>query len=185
MTDEADDPNKDDVTAADLLSDEPAAEPVRRTRKAKADAEVRLHPVLTDEDFLAAKAKAKARVDKDRRAAAMKAVEDEEAHRLQFEEGLTSDLSELSDIVHVTIDLPPWATNINLNGPRGRFYWHGHGYDVPRHVANSLSESMFRMWRHEDQVEGRDMKQQYARKRDTMINARTGAVANAPARFDA
>lgn len=153
----------------------------------KAESEERLHPILSNEQVLAARAKAKKTVEADRVKAAMAAIEKEETQRLRVEEGLTTGIDAMDELVDITIDLPPYAgTCININGPMGMHYYHGKTYPaVPRHVAQSLNEMMFRMWRHEDQTEGRDIRQMYARKRDTSISARTGAVANAPARFDA
>lgn len=180
MTDEPDEPSLEDILGEDP---KPAAEP-KKVRKAKAE-EPRLHPLLTNAEVEAAKAKARSRVEAERKAAAIEALEQQETERLRIEEGLTTGIGAMDEIVSVTIDLPPYADKISVNGPLGSHYYHGKTYDVPRHVAASLAEMMGRMWRHEDQVEGRDLRQTYARKRDTSINARTGAVHNAPARFDA
>lgn len=148
----------------------------------------RLHPVLSNEEFLAAKAKARTRIDAERKAAAMKAVEAAEVERLKLEDGFTSGSTIMDEIVDVTIDVPPWcaisgaATGIIVNR---KPYHHGHTYPVPRHVANSLRENMFHAWRVDAQVDGKGMTEQYARKRNTVINARSGVINNAPARFDA
>ena len=154
--------------------------------------EPRLHPILSNEDFRAAQGKARERIERDRKAAAMKDVEAREVERLKLEDGFSSGIAENDEIVDVTIDVPGWAvisgtaTGLLINGPAGgRAYHHGHSYAVPRHIAVSLRESMFNMWRVDNQVEGRDIRQSMMQKRNTLINARSGAVANAPARFDA
>lgn len=159
---------------------EPAAKPARKAKE-----EVRLHPILSNDEYRQAQAKAKSKVEADRKKAAMAAVEAEETQRLRVEEGMTTGIGVCDEIVGVTIDLPPFGTRISINGTHGNHYWHGVTYDVPRHVADTLVEMMGRMRQHEDQVEGRSMIQHYSRKHDTAINARTGAVSSAPRRFDA
>lgn len=147
--------------------------------------EVRLHPILSNDEFRAAQGKAKTRVEAERKLAAIAQVEEVETNRLRLEEGLTTGIELMDEIVDITIDLPPFTEKISVNGLLGSHYYHGKTYAVARHIANSLNEMMHRAWRHEDQTEGRDIRQQYGRKRDTSINARSGAIHNAPARFDA
>lgn len=144
--------------------------------------EERLHPILSNADVLKAREKARTRVDADRHAAAMKAIEDTEVERLRVEEGLTTGITDEDRIVSFTVDLPAYAANILINR---RPYWHGHSYDVPIHLARTLADEQFKAWRHDDQIDGKSITQMYAQKRNTMINARSGAVSNAPARFDA
>lgn len=183
MTDDADEPSLEEIMGGEPT--EPEAGPAKRGRKPKEE-EVRLHPILTNDEYRKAQAAAKKRVEDERRAAAMKAVEDLETERLRVEEGFTTGVAEQDEIVHVTIDIAPYSDKIVLNGGTGGNVYHqGHGYDVPRHVADSIAEIMSRSWKHEDQVDGKSIAQSYGRKRDTIINARTGAIANAPARFDA
>ena len=182
MTDESEKP---DPSIEELMGETASPEPAKRPRKAKEE-EVRLHPILSNEDVRAAQAKALKKVEDERRTAAMKAVEDLETERLRVEEGLTTGVREMDELVSVTIDLAPYAPSIVINnGTGGNVYWQGRTYTVPRHVADSLAEMMSRSWKHEDQVDGKSIAQAYGRKRETVINARTGAVSNAPARFDA
>lgn len=178
MVDEPDAPHE--PTMADVLSEEKAP----RAPRVKAD-EPRLHPILSNAEVRAAQAKAKADVIAERKAAAMLDVEKREAERLRIEDGLTTGSEQKDEIVNFTVDLPQYGDKLLVNGPLGKAYWHGRTYAVPRHVADTLAEMQFRMWRHEDQTEGRSTAQMYQRKRDTAINARTGEVANAPRRFDA
>lgn len=138
----------------------------------------RLHPILSDKQVLEARAKAREVIEKERVAAAMKDVERQETDRLRREEGLTTGIGMMDEIVDVTIDLPRSALYIMVNGPRGSLYWHGHTYSVPRHVANSLSENMFRLWRAEDQADGKSIDQMLMRKQDSIINGRTGVISS-------
>jgi hypothetical protein len=154
-----------------LMGDAPAPKPGRKPKE-----EARLHPTLSNKDVLEAQARARSRVESDRHKAAMKAVEEEEIQRLRVEEGLTTGIGVQDEIVAVSIDLPPFAACISINGPMGKHYYHGVTYDVPRHVADTLADTMNRMRLHEDQIEGRSLSQHYSRKYDTAINARTGAV---------
>ena len=147
--------------------------------------EARLHPLLSNEEVLAARAKARKKVEVERRRAAIEQMEAQEVERLRREEGLTTGINEKDEIVSVTIDLPPYTPHIMINGPLGHIYWHGQTYQVPRHVGDSLMDMQQRAWISEDQVEGRSLAQQYARKRGTTIDGKTGAVQNAPSRFDA
>ena len=183
MTDDADEPSLEEI-----MGDGAAPEPekkARAQRKPKED-EVRLHPILSNEDVLAARAKAKKRVEDERRAAAMAELEKVEVERLRVEEGFTTGVREMDELVSVTIDLAPYTDKIVLNGGTGgNLYHHGHTYQIPRHVADTLAEIMSRSWKHEDQVDGKSIAQSYGRKRETIIHARTGSVQNAPARFDA
>jgi hypothetical protein len=65
-----------------------------------------------------------------------------------------------------------------------RAYFHSRTYRVPRHVANSLSETMWRGHRHQEEVEGHSMTQLYQNARGTVLSPVRGTV-NAPRRFDA
>lgn len=143
--------------------------------------EVRLHTILSNDEVRAAQASARKKVEAERRLAAIAQLEAEETDRLRIEDGLTTGIDLMDEIVDITVTLAPYAEKISINGPLGKHYWHGKTYAVPRHVANTLQEIMQRMNRHEDQTEGRSIEQMYARKRDTAINARSGAIQRAPA----
>ena len=181
MTDETEDlPSGEETTLADMLDEAP----VKRARVKKVEAEVRLHPILSNEDFLAAQGAARKAIDKERRAAAMKEVQAQEAQRLRVEEGLTTGITDLDDLVDVQIDLPLWTPSISVN----RFpYMHGRAYRVARHIYNSLMEQMQRARRHDDQIEGRSMRESMAyahRQSANVLNGNTGAAVRDP-RFDA
>lgn len=172
-------PDEEAAAAAAMLDDD-VSEIVERADEIEAAGEERLHPILSNEDVLKARANALKHVQADRRRAAMEAVEKEETERLKMEDGLTTGTSYLDEIVDFTVDLPPFADKIMVNGPLGFQYAHGKTYPVPRHVANSLAETLDRARHHEDQTEGKSITQSYQRKRDTAINARTGAIERAP-----
>jgi hypothetical protein len=183
MTDEPEEP---EVSADDLLGDGDPVEQVKKTRAKRAapaaEDEPRLHPLFTNEEFRDIQAQARASVEKERKAKAKKALLADETERLMREEGLTTGSAEKDEIVDVLIDLPQWSPAVTIN----RFpYWHGRTYQVARHVADTLAESMHRAWRHEDQLDGKSKLQTMMRKRETTINARTGVAANVPVRFDA
>jgi hypothetical protein len=80
-------------------------------------------------------------------------------------------------VVTVTLDLAEHSDKIIINGEP---FWHGHTYTRPRHVVNQLREIMMRGWIHQDTIDGKDLAQQYARRRLTTVHGRTGAVSNAP-----
>lgn len=141
--------------------------------------EARLHPILTNEQFLKAQSRAKERVLAERVAAAAKAVEDAETIRLRMEEGLTTGITDADEMVEILIDLPPYGDKILINGPMGKAYWHGTRAAVPRHVADTLNEIMYNMWRHENQTEGRSIQQAYHQHRDTSVSPVRG-IKNAP-----
>lgn len=146
--------------------------------------EERLHPILANDEFRAAQAEARAKVEKEKKANAKKDIIARETDRLRREEGLTTGAAEKDAIKHILIDLPPFAPNLRINGFE---YTAGSGYDVPAHVYDTLKEMMFRAWRHEDQVEGKSVREAMAhRARRTVnhIDGSTGAV-NRDARFDA
>ncbi len=180
----------DDEPTPELDAAAPAPEPAKpRRRRAEpavtaSEEEPRLHPILSNADVLAARAKAKARLDKERHAAAMKAVEEAEAERLRVEEGLVTGDGAKDELVEMTLDLAQHSQNITLNG---RPYWHGFTYKVPRHVADTLRDIQAQGWKHQDVVDGKDLTQHYQANRKTflkMVGTSVG-VKDAPKNFAA
>jgi len=152
---------------ADLLG-EPSSEVTQE--------EARLHPLLSNEEFLAAQAKARTRLDAERKKAALKSVEETELERLREETGVVEN-GPLYEKVDITIDIPEFAPNLTVNGEA---YWPGHTYKVARHVANSLREMIARAWHHEDlEIKGKKMGEAYRRAHQTTISGRSG-VSSAP-----
>lgn len=174
MTEEPDE-TADDVSADALFGEDP--KPARKTRQAKAVVEEeRLHDVLSNEDYRAAQEAARRSIDKERRLAAMNAVKADEMQRIRREEGLTTGNGAMDEEVHILMDLPEWTPYIALNGFP---FWHGHGYNVPRHVYDTLMEGMFRAFRHDDQIEGKSLREKMlraARRAPNVIDGNTGAV---------
>lgn len=81
-----------------------------------------------------------------------------------------------SDMVMITINIPefsncPW---IQVNLPNGPKYYHGQTYTVPRHIANSLRESMQWMRRHQNELDGKKRNRQLPDGR--FIDAVTGGT---------
>jgi len=118
-------------------------------------------PLFTAKELADIKAKARDEIMADKKAAAKKDLIAKEKHRLQREEGLTTGNSHLDQIVTVNIDLAPFADRILVNGAP---YWHGHQYSVPRHVALSLQETMYRTWQHNAEIKGESLREFYAKK---------------------
>lgn len=101
---------------------------------------------------------------------------DAETKRLRDEEGLVTGGPD-DELVDIVIDLPPFAADIRVNL---RPYQHNHSYRVPRHIARSLREIMYRAWRHEElEIQGKKLHQFYQKPRDTVVSAISG-VQNAP-----
>jgi len=68
----------------------------------------------------------------------------------------------LSDMVRITIDIPEFSNTpwIQIGMPEGKCYLHGSTYTVPRHVGNSLRESMQNMRRHQNEIDGKKRNRQ-------------------------
>lgn len=158
-----------------------AAELERLLGEGDEHAEVKLHPFLSNEDVAVAKAAARKAIERERRDVAMRAVEEAEKQRLRVEEGLVTGDGVADEMVTIVMDLAPYTDKVSINGSFGKHYWTGHTYTVPRHVADTLSEMMFRSWRQEDQKDGKDLYSTYRRHLDTKIN-KIGKVENAPVR---
>lgn len=135
----------------------------------EADDEPRLHAILSNEDVLAARAKARSRLERERHAKAMKRVEEEEVERLRLEEGLTTGDRVKDEIVDIVVDLAPHSDKIVING---QAYHQGFTYPVPRHVADSLRETMARGWAHQDEIDGKNKAQIYAQNRQFKMMAK-------------
>jgi hypothetical protein len=135
------------------------------------------HAILSVEEVEAARKRARDKIDKERRAAASKQVEEEETRRLRREEGLTSGITSEDEIVWVTIDLPDWCPNVSINSTP---YWHGHSYQVPRHVARTISEQIQNALRAHDLADGKSITDQFKSRRNTVMNGATGAISGLP-----
>ncbi len=140
----------------------------------------RLHAILSNEEVLQIRKDARAKLEKERLEAAKKSFLTEELERLRMEEGLVTGGAG-DEMVDVTIVLAEHSDRLLVNM---RPYWHGRTYRVPRHVANSFREMMYRGERHQNEIDGKSWSAFYQSARDTKLSAVKGA-ANAPRRFDA
>ena len=133
------------------------------------------HAILSDDEVAAAKKEARDAIEKERKAAATKALIADEKLRLQREEGLVSGDPVKDEIVTITVDLPEYSNSITINMEP---FWHGHTYSVPRHVANSMKEQMQRAWIHQDEIDGKSLAQNLQQRRDTVLTP--VGIKNAP-----
>ena len=118
-------------------------------------------PLFSAKEIAAIKAEAKAEIMEGKKKALKKDMIAAEKQRLQREEGLTTGNSHMDEIVHIGIDLAPYAPSIIING---HSYWHGRSYSVPRHIAMSLQETMFNTWKHQGTIKGESLSEFYAKK---------------------
>ena len=164
-----------------ILTPMPETEIVEAPQPEETDqTEQQLKPILSAEDVARIKAKARTQIEKQRKEAAEKSLLEKELERLRIEEGMVT--GGVGDqMVTIRIDLPEMAPYISVNWNP---YWHGQTYTVPRHVANSLREQIWRAWDHERIRKGESLTDMYRQSRRTMISAVRGAQ-NAPQRPDA
>lgn len=134
-----------------------------------------LHQLLTNAEVLEIRSEARKKLLERQKAAARKDLLAQETERLAQEEGMVTGARELDEMVSITLDLAEHSANIVLSG---RPYWHGHTYTVPRHVAQTLGEVMFRGHEHQRVIDGKSLKEGLARRRDTVLTPT--AVVRAP-----
>ena len=168
-----------EVDAAALFGEqtEGSAAPSLADAVAAAEPEERLHPVLSNEEVLAARAKARSNIEAQRRKAATTDLIKAEEERLAREEGLVTGDGVKDEMVTVTLDLAEHSARIVLSGTP---YYHGHTYTVPRHVGDTLREIQSRGHNHQNDIEGKGLSERMRRPHLTMLNAKTAAVTNAP-----
>lgn len=171
-------PKNDEPTAADLLDldDKDAPRPVDLAAALDDAEEERLHPILTNAEFRAAQEKAHTRIAKEAREAAMKAVEETTLEDVRGKAGLVTGDAVKDEQVQIHLDLPEYMGSLNLNGVQ---YLHNGTYKVPRHVADSLREMVYRGHQHQNELDGKNIAERSRlTPRDTIL-AKTG-VQNAP-----
>jgi hypothetical protein len=137
------------------------------------------HPLLSEEEVAKIRAEARAKIKAEQLSAAKKALLEEEMAKLRAEAGLTTGDEAKDEMVTITVDLAEHSDRLTLNSVP---YWHGHTYTVPRHVADTLREMMYRGWQHQNELDGKSLEQFYQTARLTRISEATGAVTNAPQR---
>jgi len=137
-----------------------------------------VQPLLTVEELEAIKAEAFKKVTDERKAAARKQALDAAIADARQEQGRITGDGAKDELVMITLDLAEHSDKITLNGAA---YWHGHTYKVPRHQADTLRDIQFRGWKHQMEIDGKNAKDlQRQAPRNTLINARSGAVSSAP-----
>jgi hypothetical protein len=139
--------------------------------------EVRLHPILSNEDVLAIRALARKELDAERRKNAKAALLEQEKKRLQQEEGLVTADGVRNEMVRITLDLAEHQPFLAVNNT---VYYPGFPYKVPRHVADQLREMQSRGWNHQNEVEGKGMRERFRRPYNTGLSPLAGTT-GAPA----
>lgn len=179
-------PSKDDkpLSAADMLGEDPPTnlEAAIAAEEAAEEFEPGIdpnHPILTVQEQREAMAKGRARVTAEDRKAAMKAFEDQAVEMIRGKKGLTTGDPVKDELVSISLDLAEHSNAIVLNG---NAYWHGQTYEVPRHVADTIREIQSRGWNHQLELDGKGLSERYRAPHNTVFNAKTGAVKNAPQR---
>lgn len=168
----------EDAIRRELMGDETdAAEPAPKTRRRRAAVaaageaapeepvaeeavveEERLHPVLSNAEVLEIRAAAARKLEEERHKAAKKQLEAETLAELRRDANLLTGDGIKDEIVTVTMDLAEHSACVNLDG---RQYWHGQSYDVPRHVSDTLRDIQARGWKHQDEVDGKNLEAQH------------------------
>src|SRR6185437_9268097 len=130
---------------------------------------------LTAEDMERIRAKARAKVSKERREALEAKALAKEIEALRGKEGLRTGNPEEDELVDLTIDCGDSADRIVING---RAYFVGQTYTVPKHMARSLMEIMHRTQLHEHSITDKPLADFFRKKRNTLVAGRMGKVTN-------
>jgi hypothetical protein len=126
--------------------------------------------LLTAKELEDLEAEVQKEIDKEAKAKAKEEAKKLIKARIRQQVGLDEPM------VEVTIETPPYYNPITLDGYP---YELGRTYRVRKSVADVLHEQMFRGWREQAKLEGREQ-DYYLKMRQTMMSGRTGAVINAP-----
>jgi hypothetical protein len=135
------------------------------------------HPILTAEEIAEIRAEARKKVEAERRSAARAEMLEREINAARRAAGLTTG-GPNDEMVNITLDLAEHSEDIKLNGCS---YRHGGTYRVPRHVAETMREIMYRGWKHQNEVDGKSLSQFYQKARPYVLNMANGKVARAAA----
>jgi hypothetical protein len=132
-------------------------------------------PILSAEDIERIRAKARAQVAADRKKQAEAQLLAEELEKIRGKQGQLTGDPRLDELVNVMIDCGENTDRIVING---RPFFHGRQYMVPRHVADTLREIMWRTQLHEHSITDKPLSSFYQRARNTEVSNR--GVINAP-----
>ncbi len=122
--------------------------------------------ILSPAEIREAKAEAKLRVNAALKEAERDRVIADEEQRIQRAEGLRTGRADMDETVIVLIDLAEFCDKIIINGTQ---YFHGHTYEVPRHVANTMRETMQRTYRHQMVIDGKELEETYRRNKPVLL----------------
>lgn len=129
-------------------------------------------PILSKSEIEAAKKLAQERVEKALKEAETERVIAAEMERLRREEGRRTGKPDLDEPVTFTIDCAEFANKLTVNGED---FWHGYTYTKPRHVYDSLRETMFRGHVHQNNLDGKDMATFYRNKAAPVLSGKEAA----------
>lgn len=165
----------EDSAAVEAVGEALTAAP-KRARKPRAEVDPpveeaeRLHPILSNAEVLEIRARAADKLVAERKKAAAKQLEDETLSELRREQNLKTGEGVKDELVTVTLDLAEHSDRIVLDG---KAYFHGRTYhDIPRHLADTLREIQARGWKHQDEVDGKDLVQQHRANRQFQMMAK-------------
>lgn len=114
--------------------------------------------ILSDKEIAEAKKVARDRLEKAMKEAEKDRLVAEEMERLRREEGKRTGNPDRDELVRVTIDVAEYADRLVINGFE---YHNGYSYDVPRHVYESMRETMYRTHLLQRELDDKDLTQFY------------------------
>lgn len=132
-------------------------------------------PLLSAEDIERIRAKARAQVAAERKKQAEAQLLAEELEKIRGKQGQLTGDPRLDELVNVMIDCGENTDRIVING---RPFFHGRQYTVPRHVAESLREIMWRTQMHEHSITEKPLSAFYQRPHNTAISRK--GIENGP-----
>lgn len=117
-------------------------------------------PILSEDDILLIRAKAKKKVEDEikKKAAA------DMLSKFEREERIAAGLEEEEPddpMVMCKIDLAPYCDRIMIDF---KIFLHGHTYEVPLRVAKVIMETCFNSWKHQQEVKGERLDETVYRK---------------------
>jgi len=127
--------------------------------------------ILSDETKAQLREKAKERVLELRRQEA----EDKFLEAAEYEERVKQGVAGgqiKTDLVKVYIDLPEYATSLNIDR---QVFFQGAHYTVQHHVYDSLVDNMARAWEHQSEIEGKP-RRHYNKKKGMVVQGGSGQV---------
>jgi len=128
-----------------------------------------LNPTISVERLGEIKAEAIAKVRAEALEAAEKKALKEEIARLRNN---IDPNGARNDQVYITMDLAEHSAFVSLDNVR---YYHAQTYLVPRHKADTLREIAARGWKHQDEIDGKNLIQHYQNKRQPVLSGKVAA----------